>query len=136
MRYLFIMIIPMLLCVSCIKPECRNDNPVLNRYKPSDREYINELAKLVQKADKSNIDAWVNSYVQVNNREYMFIDLVGKGICGTAMMDITGNENLENYRRVKGVSYNGGFLDGLQFDILHTDSGYVFAFKGVDNIID
>lgn len=135
MRYLFFIVIPVLLCASC-KPECRNDNPVLNKYKPSDREYINELAKLVQQADKSNIDGWINSYEQVNNREYMFIDLVGKGICGIAMMDITGNKSLENFRQVKGTSYNGAFLDGLQFDILHTDSGSVFVFKDVDNIID
>ncbi len=135
MRYLLLMIMPVLLYASC-KPECRSDNPVLNKYKPSDREYINELAKLVEQADKSSIDGWINSYEQVNNREYMFIDLVGKGICGTAMMDITGNESLGNYRRVKGASYNGGFLDGLQFDILHTDSGNVFVFKEVDNIID
>ena len=135
MRYI-LTIIAVCLLAACDKPQCTNTNPVMSRYNPEDKEYKTELVRLIDSIGKHNIDYWIHHYQAAGGREYMYVDLLAPGICAIAVMDITGNHDLLNFRRVQGKSYSGAGLSGLDYTIEPSDSSYNFVFKNVDYIID
>ena len=68
--------------------------------------------------------------------EYMGIFIQGSGLCATTNLDITKAMGLDDYKRVKGMSYNGGELSGLTFKIDTSTGNYNFVFENVVRIID
>lgn len=133
---LFVFISIAILLASCDKPQCTNLNPVFDQHKPADREYRNELAVLVEAADKDSVLFWINHYDSAYGEEFMYADVIGRDVCAVAVFDITGNEEFENYRRVKGVSYSGAQLLAPRYRIQHTDSGAQFILDSVGMILD
>lgn len=103
---------------------------------PEDKEYKAELVRLIDSIGKGGIDYWIRDYRKDGGREYLYVDLLAPGICAIAILDITGNPDLLNLRRVKGKSYSGAGLSGLDYTIVPNDSSYNFVFKNVDYIID
>lgn len=122
--------------MSCDRPECINRNPVFNKFKPTDKEYRNELARLVESADKDSVLFWINGYDSAPGHEYMYAGVIGRNLCAVAVFDITGNEEFENFKRVKGVSYSGAGLLVPRYCIRHTDSGAQFVLDSVGMIVD
>ena len=133
---LFVFISIAILLASCDKPQCTNHNPIFDKYKPADKEYRIELAGLVEVADKDSVLFWINRYDSVVSHEYMYADVIGRNLCAIAIFDITGNEEFENFRRVKGVSYSGAGLLAPRYRIQHTDSGAQFVLDSVGMIVD
>lgn len=133
---LFVFISIAILLASCDKPQCTNHNPIFDKYKPADKEYRIELAGLVEVADKDSVLFWINRYDSVAGHEYMYADVIGRNLCAIAIFDITGNEEFENFRRVKGVSYSGAGLLAPRYRIQHTHSGAQFVLDSVGMIVD
>ncbi len=125
-----------ILLASCDKPQCTNHNPVFDKHKPADKEYRDELAGLVEAVDRDSILFWINDYDSTREHEYMYADVIGRNICAIAVFDVTGNEEFENFRRVKGVSYSGAQLLAPRYRIQHTDSGAQFVLDSVGMIVD
>lgn len=121
---------------ACDKPQCTNHNPVFDKYKPADKEYRDELARLVESADEDSVLFWINHYDSADGHEYMYADVIGRDLCAIALFDITGNEEFENYRRVKGVSYSGAGLLAPRYRIQHTGSGAQLILDSVGMILD
>ncbi len=133
---LFVFISTAIMLASCDKPECTNHNPVFDKHRPADKEYRNELAGLVETTDKDSVLFWINGYDSASGHEYMYADVIGRNLCAVAVFDITGNEEFENYRLVKGVSYSGAQLLAPRYRIQHTDSGAQFVLESVGRIVD
>lgn len=134
MRFIYFIIAISL--VGCDRAECTNTNPIFDKYTPESSEYREELVKQVERHGKDNIDYWIDGYVAAGNKEYMRVYMQNDKLCAKALLEITGNENLENFRRVKGVSYNGAGLKGLHYQIEKDSNGYYFLFQDVDWIAD
>lgn len=133
---LFVCISIAIFFAACDKPQCTNHNPVFDKYSPDDTEYRNELARLVEAADKDSVLFWINDYDSVAGHEYIYADVIGRGICTVVIFDITGNEEFDNYRRVKGASYSGAQLLAPRYRIQHTGSGAQFVLDSVGMIVD
>lgn len=136
MRYSIFTIAIGLFFASCSNYQCTNVNPIFEQYNPADREYKAELARVVTLANKDSLAAWIHAYKVVKGREYMYVNMIGRGICAVAIMDITNNTELAAYRSAKGESYNGAFLPHLKYHIEHTDKGYNFVLDKVGEILE
>lgn len=138
MRYYIPAVAVLLFTASCNKPECTNTNPILKQYSPADKEYKAELARLLSTTNSDSIIAWIaqQPYAKEGETEYMYVDLTGRGICATAEVDITGNEQLAQFRSVEGKSYSGAMLSGFEYHISQTDSGYNFVLDDIGEILD
>jgi hypothetical protein len=128
-----ILIIPcILLMTSCDKPACNNQNAVFNSSTAGSIPYNSELVKQLQTQRKDDIKYYIRKYEARGNKEFMHVEVQAKAMCAVAFMDITGNERLENYRRVKGMSYQNAGLAGLKYRIVPNDSSYSFVFDDVE----
>lgn len=136
MRYSIFTIAIALLLASCSNYQCTNVNPVFEQYKPADREYKAELARVVTLANKDSLASWIHSYKSIKGREYMYVNMIGRGICAVAIMDITGNSELAEYRKSKGQSHNGAFLPHIKYHIEQTDKGYNFVLDDIGEMMD
>jgi hypothetical protein len=134
MRFIYFIIAISLL--GCDRDKCTNTNPVFDKYPLESSEYREELVKQVETYGKDKIDYWIDGYVTAEDKEYMRVYMQNDKLCAKALLEITGNKNLENYRRVKGVSYNGAGLKGLHYQIGKDSTGYHFLFQDVDWIAD
>lgn len=136
MRYLFFTTIAAMLFAACNPAECVNTNPVFDQYSPDDKEYKEELARVVGLCHKDSIAAWVQAYTARRGREYMYVNMIGRSVCATAILDITGNDELEDFRRVKGKSYRGALLPHIRYHIEYTNNIPDFVLDKVGEIVD
>lgn len=134
MRYLILSVF--IAFTGCSPADCVNTNPIFDKYSPEDKEYREELANVVNRCHKDSIAAWIHSYDVVHGREYMYVNMIGRSVCAIAMMDITGNEELKQYRKVKGHSFNGAFLPHLKYHVEQTEHGVDFVLDKVGEMID
>lgn len=134
MRYLVLSVF--MAFTACNPSDCVNTNPVFDQYSPQDKEYKEELAKVVGSCHKDSIAAWIHSYDAAKGREYIYVNMIGRSVCAIAVMDITGNEELKQYRKVKGQSYSGAFLPQLKYHVEQTEQGANFVLDKVGEIID
>ena len=124
-----------LLISTCNKPSCKNSNPVFENYAPGTKAYNNELATQLRDAD-TKAKFWIEGYETNQGKEYMTVEVQAQGMCAKMCLDITGNTRLEQFRKVKGMSYSGAELSGLYYHIVQNDSSYSFVFDDVDWIVD
>ena len=136
MRSLIFSIFVVVLFAACNNQRCTNINPVFEKYQPDDEEYRAELARVIALANKDSLTAWIDSYNEKHGREYMYVNMVGRGICAIAVMDITNNPELEPYRRVKGRAYAGAYLPHLKYHIERAGNSYHIVLDKVGTIID
>lgn len=133
-------VIAFLLCLSffasCERPECRNTNPVFDKFPPESNEYKAELIRQLNRPDLVKLTYWIDKYVKDSTKEYMYISVQAKDICAKGILDITNAEDLEAFKRVKGMSYQGSELSGLVYTIDSTGGAYNFVFKDVVWIAD
>ena len=124
------------LCASCDKQVCNNTNPVFDKYAPSSIEYKRELTRQINIIGCNRMRYWVDGYNSEGAKEYMNISVHGDGLCAKAILNITTGSGLAHYKEVKGMSYNGAELRGLQYRIDSTDGNYNFIFESVNWIAD
>lgn len=124
---------------SCDRPDCKNSNPVFDQNPPSSAIYKRDLARMINKTGHDNVRYWIDEYVAKDGKTFMTVYTQGPGLCAKGILDITnshGNERLQHFKDVKGVSYNGAELSGLAYEIDSSHGDYNFIFKNVERIID
>ncbi len=123
----FILVITTL--YSCGGHECKNTNPIFDNYKPTDQEYKAELVKQIQLSDPAKVHYWIDRYKEINKKPFMSVNVQGDGLCATMMIDLKNPNKLKHFKNVRGLSYSGAEIKGLQY---YTDSStgvYNFIFE-------
>lgn len=121
----------LLICLlaSCGRPECRNENPVFERYGPKSDEYKSELIKQIQSGTHGTIRYWADDYTEINKKPFMKVDVQGDGLCAVTYIDIKNPNKLQHYKNVKGISYHGAEIIGLQYAIDTIEGHIVFLWE-------
>ncbi|MES2411448.1 MAG: hypothetical protein V4535_08400 [Bacteroidota bacterium] len=123
--------------VSCDRPNCKNNNPIFDKYAPNEKEYKAELVEQLAKTDESKLTYWMDTYREENNTKYMEVYVQGEGLCAKMVLTVNDSEKgIEGIIRTKGISYGGAELEGLKFDIMETPEGKIFVYRSLNYIID
>lgn len=123
--------------VSCDRPDCKNNNPIFDKYLPNENEYNAELAKQLSKTNKSGLTYWMDTYKEENNTKQMEVYIQGDGLCAKMVLVIDGSEKgIEGIIEKKGIGYRGAELEGLKFGIRQDNTSTKFIFKEIGGIID
>jgi hypothetical protein len=129
-----IYLLPLALLLACDKSDCANKNPVFDKNAPGTVAYNNELVK--QLKEKDDVTFYHAGYEAYGNREFMKVNIQGTDLCATALLDITQNEDMDQYRKVKGQSYAHSRIFGLKYNIVQNDSSYSFTFVDMTWLVD
>lgn len=122
--------------IACSPPVCKNENPVFEKYTLDSKEYINELGRILQMDDASNISFSFERYEKQEGKEYLFVDISGKKFCAKGKILVTNWNKIEDIRRTKGIGYRGAGLVGLTVNHLQDSTGSILVFKKIDHISD
>jgi hypothetical protein len=136
MKHLLLIVLAALLVTSCDRPKCSNTNPVFDKYAPETNEYKAELIKELKKASAKKISYWIDKYSVKDSIEYMSVDIQDGTLCAKAIFNITNALSLEQYKKVKGLSYRGAGLAGFKYHIDSANGNYNFIFDDVAWIVD
>lgn len=126
-RILFLL--PILAIAACDRPKCTNDNPVFEEYGPKSNEYKGELVKQLQTRHFEGVRYWVDKYVEIDGKPFMTVFIQADGLCAQGYLDIKNPNKLPQYKNVKGISYSGAEIKGLQYKIDTIDGKIVFLWE-------
>ena len=119
-------ILPLLLilsiAISCDRPKCTNTNPVFNDFDPSSNEYKKELIAKIEDLGNSNVKYWIAGFEELNDKQYMMLNVQGSNLCALGHFEIKNTNKLETFIRNKGLGYRGARIIGFKFSILEADS--------------
>jgi hypothetical protein len=121
--------------ISCTRPDCKNENPIFNKYPAQSKEYINELTKLL-KNDATNISFNFDHYEKQQEKEYIFVNISGKKFCAKGKILVTDWKKIKDIQRTRGMGYSGAELVGFKADYLQDSASTVLVYKNVDHISD
>lgn len=123
------------LVISCNKPNCKNTNPIFEKFLPESDEYKHELANQIKVIGFENLNYWFDKYSKKNNQESIEIYVQGDSLCAKAILEVKDWSKLKNLRKeVNG--YNGAKLIGLRMRIESVGIKTNFIFEDIDNIED
>lgn len=122
--------------LSCDRKECKNVNPIFDRYTPSSQEYKAELAKQLTMIDKSSLKYWVAGYEETATDTFMNVYVQNGDLCAVMQMRLAPDHRLNQFKKVKGVSYHGAGLSGLVYDISNRAGETGFVYRDMKDIID
>ena len=121
---------------SCSRPDCKNSNPIFDKYSPENKEYKDELVKQLNQLDKSSLTYWFEKYEEKEEKEYLHFSVQGENLCARIILTVNQWENLENLRKVRGESYKGAKFKNLEYTI-HQDTLLTeFTYVSHKRIID
>jgi hypothetical protein len=116
-------------------PECRNSNPIFDRFSPDTKEYKTELAKEFGNRENKDLSFWYNRYLKKGEAEYIQVSVQGENLCAIAEIQVTDWSKISGMRReISG--YRGAELEGLDFEIIQDSAGINFPFRDVQSVVD
>ncbi len=118
MRF-FLLILAIGLLTSCGRHTCKNTDPIFDNYRPTDQEYKAELVRQIRLEDPAKLHYWIDRYTEINKKPFMSVNVQGEGLCATMMIDLKNPNKLKHFKNVRGLSYSGTEIRGLQY---YTDS--------------
>jgi len=119
--------------VSCDRPECKNINPVFDKYSPETREYKNELVKHLKRIDNSKLSYWLDKYQEDDSLQYLHVFIQGDGLCAKGVVTVNKwDDKLEGIHKAKGKGYSGAELTNLKIDSTNTE----LIYQSIDAIVD
>ena len=121
---------------SCDRPECKNTNPVFDKYSPETKEYKDELIKQLKLIDNSKLTYWFDKYQKDNEHEYIYINIQGDGLCAKSMVTVKQWDKLAGIQKTEGKGYSGAKLKNFKFEIYQDSTKTELVYKSVDAIID
>jgi len=135
-KIIFVTVISLL--ASCDRPECKNTNPILLRYQPSEPEYKAELAKQLAAMPTADLTFWIRKCIDTGDKTWMSINIQGNNLFAEGLLDITEDKHkrLAHYKEVKGVGYTGAELKGLHYTVDSANGSYNLKFVDVLSIAD
>ena len=124
---------------SCDRPECKNTNPVFDKYTPDQKIYKQELARLLNKVNRDELGYWIDKHAEKDGKILMSIFIQGDGICARGIVDITNvpdGDKLKTYQMSTGGGYRGAGLNGFKYRIDTTNDACTLIYEHVDKIVD
>jgi hypothetical protein len=120
-----------LLCLlaACGGPHCKNSNAIFDQYKMTDDAYKAELVRQLRATDPSAVHYYADKYKEINNKPYMTVYVIADGLCAEMLIDIKNPNKLKHFKNVRGISYSGKEITGLQYFTDTTNGGYNFIFE-------
>lgn len=92
---------------------------------------------MIKQRGKEYLRYWIHSYENNNGQDYMRVYIQGDSLCAEGIIHFTNAAtDLDNFKKVKGVSYSGAELSGLQYRIIEDSGKNELEFIHLDNIID
>jgi hypothetical protein len=123
--------------ISCDKPECKNINPIFDKYSPAAKEYKNELCKQLKLVDNSKLSYWLDKYQEDDSLQYLHVFIQGDGLCARGVVIVKEwDDKLKNIHRAKGIGYRGVQLTNLKIDIQQDSNNTELVYQGMDAIVD
>jgi hypothetical protein len=119
--------------ISCDRSNCKNTNPIFDKYSPESEEYKTELVNYV---DQDKLTYWLESYKSENNKEYISVHIQGESLCAVGVIRVVDWRGIEGIKRTKGKGYRGAELVGLKFIAVKDSSTTELVYTGIDYIFD
>ena len=134
---LFILLISLTsVFIACDRPECKNTNPVFDKYSPDTREYKAELVKQLETVDNSTLTYWFKDYVESDGQELLYFNIQGEGLCAVIVLHVDDWGKLKELRQMKGDTFRGAEFKNLTFNTQQDSTNIKFLFKDYSRIID
>ena len=111
------------------KYTCKNTDTVFKDYGPTDQPYKEELLKQLQHTDTARIHYMVDKYVEFNGKPFISLRIIADSFCAQIFVDLKNPNKLNHFKVVKGISYTGAELKGLQFKTDTINGQYNFVFE-------
>jgi len=128
-------LILLIICISCDRPNCKNTNLVFDKYSPESSEYKLELSKQIQVIGFENLDYWFDKYLKRNNKEFIEINVQNDSVCAKAIVEVKDWSKIEGLRKeING--YSGAKLNGLRMRIERVGNKVDFIYEDIDHIED
>lgn len=124
------------LAIACDHPQCRNTNPVFDKFDHGTREYKSELFKQLKNRDQSELYVVFENYERHNEQDFMLVRIEGKDLCAKGLMTVKDWSLLGSIQKNKGEGYRGAVLKDLKFEIQHDSTCMELVFKSLDKIVD
>jgi hypothetical protein len=115
--------------ISCQKHKCTSTNPVFAQYSPNDNEYKQELIRQLKQRDPAAVHYYIEKYIERNKKPWMIVSIESEGLCAKGVIDIKNENKLKEFKNVKGLSYTGAEIVGMQYFIDSANWGYNFIFE-------
>ncbi|HTM66792.1 MAG TPA: hypothetical protein VL093_10755 [Flavipsychrobacter sp.] len=129
-----LILLPLLMSVSCDRPECLNDNPVFDQNPPGSTEYNRELVKQMQLTGTKDIRYRYDSSLVRNGHEYMVIHVQGKNLCAVAEVVVEDKDVRRGLRN--GVGYRGAELKDVHIAAREDSGKEILVLKSIGRILD
>ena len=139
MKYFCLFLLLAASLYSCDRPQCKNTNPVFDKYGFEQREYKAELIKQLKVVDNNKLTYWIDQYVEREGKQFMSLYIQGGDLCAKGIFDITNvppGNRLQFYKQKKGGGFSGAELRGLTYRIDSSNGDYQFIYETVEHIID
>ena len=137
--FVILVIIIYFLITYHFRPDCKNTNPIFDKYPYTDKEYKMELAKQLKLTDSTKCYYYVRKYLEKNNRQYLVVDIVGGNICTKGLFDMTDifkEGHFQQFQNNKGNGWGGAELDGFKYKIDITADTINFVAMSLKRFID
>jgi len=129
MRYVFFLISLIFLAACSSKPACHNTDAIFDQYGPTDQPYKDELMKQVHQTDSAQVHYYVDNYKEINGKPFIIINIQADSFCAKMQVDIKNPNKLRDFKNVKGISYSGEEIKGLQYHTDTVEGQYRFVFQ-------
>lgn len=127
----------LIIVTGCERPECKNSNPIFNRYTLDTKEYKDELVKQFANIDKSKLTYWVDTFIERDNAPYIQVHVQGDGLCAKFVLVVNDSKKgIEKLLKNKGRGYSGAELKDLKFSIRQNVTSTEFVFQEISGIKD
>jgi hypothetical protein len=121
--------------IACDRPNCKNTNPIFDKFSPESSEYKLELSKQIQSVGFENLDYWFDKYLKINDKEYIEINVQNDSLCAKATVEVKNWSKIEGLRKeING--YRGAKLNGLRMRIERVGNKVDFIYEDIANIED
>ena len=116
---------------ACDRPKCTNTNPVFEKCTPDNKEYKDELAKVMTRPGKETLRFWFDKSQQNTEKEIYELFVQGDNVCAKIIV-----ENKSNRKRLGDGGYRGAELKGVKILTEQNSDGTNFVLEKIDRIID
>lgn len=131
---IFILIL-LSLSIACNRQNCKNTNPIFEKFSPESSEYKLELDKQIGVIGFENLEYWFDKYLKRNNKEYIEINVQNDSLCAKAILEVKDWSKIEGLRK-ENNGYSGAKLKGLRMRIERVGNKVDFIYEDIDKIED
>jgi hypothetical protein len=127
------------LVISCDMPQCKNTNPVLEKYSPESNEYKKKLAILlldVLKSGNNDLRYGIDHYEEKNGKRFLYISIQGSKLCAKGEFEVNYSGNLKRFCDSKFLGRYGAEVLGISYITKVENGQIIFVLNDIGPMID